>query len=147
MLVDAAASRAEEYLRGVGAQPGAGEAGDQDHRHVAAKDSTTCGWCPICAVAALVRGDRPELTSRLADQLAGLVELLRESLAEHRHADPAADAARPPAAEETKVQRIEVRRVRGRSAAAAQGTGHEPARDPAQDPGQGNVTATGERGC
>ncbi|WP_243789208.1 hypothetical protein [Saccharopolyspora gloriosae] len=129
LLLDAAAWRAEEYLRGVGGAEHSAhaehssaerpEAGRSDEQR--AGSATTCGWCPICAVATLLRGERPELTSRLTEQLAGLIDLLRESLAEHRrpHAEPAAEPGGPGAAEPgaPKVQRIDVRRVRGRAAA------------------------------
>lgn len=119
LLLDAAAQRAEEYLRGAGGAErdrGAGPSGETG------SGGASCGWCPICAVAALVRGDQPELTAKLADQLSGLVELLRGTLAEHRHTDPAgpaAETAEPAAEPASKVQRIEVRRVRGKTAAAA----------------------------
>lgn len=131
LLLDAAAWRAEEYLRGAGGST----TGGSDRQDSAPGGSASCGWCPICAIAALVRGDRPELTERLADQLAGLVELLRDSLAEHEHGhertapDPrtgAHDRAEPAAA--PKVQRIDVRRTRG---------GGTPR-------GQGNAEATGD---
>lgn len=132
LLLDAAAQRAEEYLRGAGG-------GERTRDRCAAPSGETtsggasCGWCPICAVAALVRGDQPELTTKLADQLSGLVELLRGTLAEHRHAEPAepaAETAEPAAEPASKVQRIEVRRVRGTTAAAA-----------------GKGASTGERDC
>ncbi|MCX2731005.1 hypothetical protein OOZ19_12195 [Saccharopolyspora sp. NFXS83] len=149
LLLDAAAWRAEEYLRGVGgpehaehaehvADDAGGTGQDSDRRRSEADSS--CGWCPICAVVALLRGERPELTSRLTEQLAGLVDLLRESLAEHRRAP--AEPAAPPAApgdsgdaepSAPKVQRIDVRRVRGRAAAHA--------------PGAGRAAATGEPEC
>lgn len=135
LLLDAAAWRAEEYLRGAGGSTSGGS--DRPDSGAGA----TCGWCPICAVAALVRGDRPEVTDRLADQLAGLAELLRDSLAEHGHDhDHARTAPDPrtgahdraePAETASKVQRIGVRRMRG----------GEPGRV------QDNVEATGDRGC
>ncbi|MFR9729188.1 hypothetical protein ACL03H_08170 [Saccharopolyspora sp. MS10] len=116
LLLDAAAWRAEEYLRGAGGAEHAQHAAPEDER----RPGASCGWCPVCAIAALLRGERPELSSRLIEQLAGLVELLRDSLAEHR-APPGPAAERPgePAAE-SKVQRIDVRRVRGRAAASGE---------------------------
>lgn len=148
LLLDAAAWRAEEYLRGVGgpehaahaehvADDAGGTGQDRDRRR--ADSEASCGWCPICAVVALLRGERPELTSRLTEQLAGLIDLLRESLEEHRRApaEPAPPTApgdsgdaKPPA---SKVQRIDVRRVRGRAAAHA--------------PGAGRAAASGESEC
>ncbi|EQD86433.1 hypothetical protein GCM10009533_27480 [Saccharopolyspora spinosporotrichia] len=107
LLLDGLAVRAEDYLRGVGESGVPCEGG--------------CGWCPVCAVVAIARGERPELTAKLAD----LVHALREALAEHSgHPSPgpateAATGTAPepggePEAAATKVQRIDVRRVGGR---------------------------------
>ena len=41
-----------------GAGPDAGEHGGDD-----------CRWCPVCQVAAVLRGERPEVTAALADVL------------------------------------------------------------------------------
>lgn len=43
---------------------------------------TTCGVCPVCAVLSAVRGERPELLARLAEHTAGIVAVLRATLAE-----------------------------------------------------------------
>jgi hypothetical protein len=43
---------------------------------------SACGWCPLCAIVAVVRGERPELVARLAEQLAQLIALLRAVLAD-----------------------------------------------------------------
>jgi hypothetical protein len=44
-------------------------------------DGTThgsdCRWCPICQVAAVVRGERPEVTAALADVLTATATALR----------------------------------------------------------------------
>lgn len=53
---------------------------------------TTCAVCPVCAVLAALRGERSELAVRLAEQLTGLLTVLRAALEE---GDP---AAAPPAA-------------------------------------------------
>lgn len=146
LLLDAAAGRAEEYLRGLGgaehaAHAGTGDLGTGDGptpngptpdgpapgaRDGAREDrgGPSCGWCPVCAIASLLRGERPELTSRLADQLAGLLDLLRES-AEPRPAGAAAPPPEPAEPAPSKVQRIDVRRVRGRTAAQAASGGAE----------------------
>lgn len=62
---------------------------------------TGCSWCPVCAVAALIRGENHELLTKLATQLAALIALLRELLA--RYLPPpagpvggAGDAGPPP---------------------------------------------------
>ena len=36
-----------------------------------------CRWCPVCQVAAVVRGERPEVTAALADVLAATATALR----------------------------------------------------------------------
>jgi hypothetical protein len=54
--------------------------------------ASTCASCPICALLAVLRGERPELAVQLADQMAGLLAVLRAALDE---GDPA--ATRPPA--------------------------------------------------
>jgi hypothetical protein len=69
--------------------------------------SETCAACPLCALMAALRGERPELVQRLAKHLGGLVTLLRSALDE---------PAEPPPAERTAsgspkvVQRIPVER-------------------------------------
>ena len=51
----------------------------------------TCAACPLCALMAALRGERPELVQRLAEHLGGLVTLLRSALDEP--AEPAAAGA------------------------------------------------------
>lgn len=92
LLLDALAVRAEDYLRGVGETEQTCEA--------------SCGWCPICAVAAIARGERPELTGKLAD----IVALLREALAEHAQASAPQEEEEPAP---PKAQRIDIQRVNG----------------------------------
>ena len=70
----------------------------------------TCASCPICAVIAALRGERPELAVRLAEHATGLVAVLRAALETGgpAPAPPAADVTeRPPA---RRVQRIRVER-------------------------------------
>ncbi|MGY1679400.1 hypothetical protein [Geodermatophilus sp. SYSU D01176] len=64
-----------------------------------------CRWCPVCQVAAVVRGERPEVTDALADVLTAAAAALR-SVSER----PAAADPEPAAAEEPPppVQRIEI---------------------------------------
>lgn len=45
--------------------------------------SAGCSWCPVCAAAALLRGEPHELLTRLATQIAALIALIRELLARY----------------------------------------------------------------
>jgi hypothetical protein len=70
-----------------------------------------CTWCPLCQAAAVVRGDRPEVTTALADVLAATATALR-TFAESGHAaapDTRGGADDEPEAEPPPVvQRIEI---------------------------------------
>jgi hypothetical protein len=68
-----------------------------------------CAWCPLCQAAAVVRGERPEVTAALADVLTAAATALRK-LAEPTGAapDPAGPDARRGAAPPPAVQRIEL---------------------------------------
>jgi len=68
----------------------------------------TCAACPLCALMAALRGERPELVQRLAEQLGGLVTLLRATLDEEV-AEPA-PAERTSSGSPKVVQRIPVER-------------------------------------
>ena len=46
------------------------EAPDGEH-------GSDCRWCPVCQAAAVVRGERPEVTAALADVLATAATALR----------------------------------------------------------------------
>ena len=58
----------ETLSSGLGAAPA-----DAD----AAEHPSDCRWCPICQVAAVVRGERPEVTAALADVLTTAAAALR----------------------------------------------------------------------
>jgi hypothetical protein len=134
LLVEMVVERAAPWLDGVVAA-GHGTGCDEGApRPEEAKDTTNCGWCPLCAIVAVVRGERPEFAARLLEQAAALVALLRAVLADRwqpqegvhmpgfrppaRPEDsdapgtPGPDAAGPADANSTtaRVQRIEVRR-------------------------------------
>ncbi|MCF6508343.1 hypothetical protein E9549_13140 [Blastococcus sp. MG754426] len=78
---------------------GAGEHGGDD-----------CRWCPVCQVAAVVRGERPEVTAALADVLTAAATALR-SFAEQPE-DGAGEAPGPRPGEQPgdgpAVQRIDI---------------------------------------
>lgn len=53
-------------------------------RHAAADGRPewgSCTWCPLCAAAALVRGERHEVVTALAEHGTAIVTVLREALA------------------------------------------------------------------
>jgi hypothetical protein len=68
----------------------------------------TCAVCPVCALVAALRGERPELAARLAEHATGLVAVLRAALEEGGPA--AAPAAGPAPGPSRRVQRIRVER-------------------------------------
>ncbi|SDX31557.1 hypothetical protein SAMN05216215_1009212 [Saccharopolyspora shandongensis] len=94
-LLDVVAGKAEDYLGNCDqdAEPGSG---------------TACGWCPLCAAVARLRGHRPELN----DQLLGIVRSLRQMLADPRPAEEPEESEEDVPAP-SKVRRIAVRRVTG----------------------------------
>ena len=49
------------------------DAGDARPAHGA-----DCRWCPVCQAAAVMRGERPEVTAALADVLATTASVLRD---------------------------------------------------------------------
>lgn len=144
LLVEALAYRAEEFLHGLA---GTAEASDAGARHEAAGARDAC---PMCAVLAVLRGERPELTSTLVEQLAALLAVVRRALSEHERVNPHSGGVPGESGEEhgpagdgagsdnpagagragegpAKVQHIDVQRVRGnvvRQAAPA-GSGGE----------------------
>jgi len=50
--------------------------------HPSGEQTENCGWCPLCAIVAVVRGERPEFAARLLEQAAQLIALLRAVLAD-----------------------------------------------------------------
>nr|WP_206025235.1 hypothetical protein [Rhodococcus sp. 14C212] len=55
----------------------------EDPAAAPASAASDCSWCPLCAVAAAVRGEPHELLTRLATQIAALIALLRDLLARY----------------------------------------------------------------
>lgn len=112
LLVEMVVEKAAPWLEGVVA------AGHGTDPHAEVKpDSSGCGWCPLCAIVAVVRGERPEFAARLLDQLAQLVALLRAVLADRWEPDGGVHMPgfrpepRPPAdASSPRVQHITVRK-------------------------------------
>jgi hypothetical protein len=86
----------------------------QDSAPASETHAADCRWCPVCQVAAVVRGERPEVTAALADVLTTTATALR-TFAEAAHPGGPADA-RTTEAEPTQettgeppaVQRIDI---------------------------------------
>jgi hypothetical protein len=73
-----------------------------------------CRWCPVCQAAAVLRGERPEVTAALADALTSAAAALR-AFADAGRTDEEASAtdgepaaSDPPADPPPSVQRIEI---------------------------------------
>jgi hypothetical protein len=69
--------------------------------------SADCRWCPVCQAAAVVRGERPEVTAALADLLTTAATALRTVAEAGQPAEPSAEAEQeggPPA----PVQQIDI---------------------------------------
>ncbi len=85
----------------------------QDGATVGNAHPADCRWCPVCQIAAVVRGERPELTAALADVLTTTATALR-TFAEAAHPGAPADAGTPAeateeaAGEPPAVQRIDI---------------------------------------
>jgi hypothetical protein len=93
----------------------------QDARRSTAADGdhpADCRWCPLCQAAAVLRGERPEVTTALADLLTAAAAALRD-LADAEPSQAAPDAgpqaapdagpqAGAPEAGPHRVQRINI---------------------------------------
>jgi hypothetical protein len=101
LLLGVLAERAEPWLTKLATAPDGAE-------HTPA----TCGWCPVCAGIAVLRGERPELAVRAAEHASGLLAVLRASLAERppteAKPEPSAESEEEPQPE--RVQKITIRR-------------------------------------
>ena len=78
------------------------------------QSAETCTYCPVCAVIAVVRGERPEFAVRFAEQAGAMLAVLRAALEE---GDPAASTRESPPepsppAPGRRVQHIRVDRPR-----------------------------------
>ena len=65
--------------------------------------ASDCTWCPVCQAAAVVRGERPEVTAALADVLTATATALRSFAEAGRPAEPEA-AAEASAEENTEEE-------------------------------------------
>lgn len=51
-----------------------------------------CSWCPVCAMAALIRGEQHELLTLVASEGAAVIALLRQLMSEHTGTRDRSDA-------------------------------------------------------
>lgn len=91
-LADTVLTRLEPVLQKAAAATAdvAGDSASADTQPV----FTGCSWCPVCALAALVRGEHHELLAFLAGHAAAFLALLREILDEFLGGRPARIADR-----------------------------------------------------
>jgi hypothetical protein len=104
--IDQARRLVDTFL--AGAVPGGGAPAAEA---TAGPHADTCRWCPLCQVAAVARGERPEVSAALADVLTATAGALRAFAAEGADERPAA-AAEPEEAPDVDpgpaVQRIDI---------------------------------------
>jgi hypothetical protein len=70
--------------------------------------ASDCRWCPVCQTAAVVRGERPEVTAALADVLTAAAAALRTFAATGAETQVAEDEAEPEDGASPGVQRIDI---------------------------------------
>jgi hypothetical protein len=103
--VDQARRLLDAFVAGSAATPAPSPAaGESAHR-------ADCSWCPLCQAAAVVRGERPEVTAALADVLTATATALRTFAESARPAEPSPPASTddgPEAEPPPAVQRIEI---------------------------------------
>jgi hypothetical protein len=80
LLVEMVVERAAPWLEGVVSAGHGPEARAVPGEH--AGGQRDCGWCPLCALVAVVKGERPEFAAKLLEQAAQLIALLRAVLAD-----------------------------------------------------------------
>ena len=102
--IDQARRLLDAFVQGQAASPSAASTADGAHR-------ADCIWCPLCQAAAVVRGERPEVTAALADVLTATASALRtfaESTPTAQPEPPAQTDDGPEAEPAPVVQRIEI---------------------------------------
>jgi hypothetical protein len=66
-----------------------------------------CQWCPLCQLARMLRGDRPDLTAALSEGGAALLAAAR-TLLEAVTAGATAEPSEPDAGPRSRVERIDL---------------------------------------
>jgi hypothetical protein len=96
------AQRLVEALRAPSSTVTPADATTED-RHAA-----DCRWCPVCQVASVVRGERPEVTAALADLLTTAAAALHTVAAAGTPERPTTEAAPDESEPPPPVQRIDI---------------------------------------
>ena len=105
--VDQARRLLDAFVR----NPAAGPAAPSPSEGSGAGTHADCSWCPLCQAAAVVRGERPEVTAALADVLTATATALRAFADSTQPAEPEPAATPddgPQAEPAPPVQRIEI---------------------------------------
>ena len=76
--------------------------------HDASHTGPECQWCPLCQFVAVLRGERPELTERVAEAGAALMTVLRSALDAAANASPGGQHRAEPEPRAPRVQRIDL---------------------------------------
>ncbi|SDZ06921.1 hypothetical protein SAMN05421504_10933 [Amycolatopsis xylanica] len=111
LLVEMVIERAAPWLEGI---ISAGHGPETEQKPHEAGD---CGWCPLCALVAVVKGERPEFAAKLMEQAAQLIALLRAVLADRWepeggvHMPGFQPAAKPGAAHDDPVPSVRVQHI------------------------------------
>lgn len=109
LLAAALLDQFEPRMRALAARYGEQESTQDGESVPAGAVGSSCGWCPVCAVAAALRGHHPELAARATEHVLGLITLARLALAEQAAraaarpapSDPPAPSGPPPAPQAT----------------------------------------------
>lgn len=56
-----------------------------------------CSWCPVCALAALIRGEQHDLLTVVATEGASIVALLRQLMSDHAESTASSSSSSHPA--------------------------------------------------
>lgn len=76
--------------------------------HAESHSGPECQWCPLCQFVAVLRGERPELTERVAEAGAALMTVLRSALDAAANASPGGQHRAEPEPRAPRVQRIDL---------------------------------------
>jgi hypothetical protein len=122
VLAEMLAHRVQPWLERIAQAPGAEHTGTgEDAAGGPRGDGPPCTACPVCAVLSALRGDRPELVSRLAEHASGLLAVARELLNPPPGATDDENDAPGKAPARTVVQHVPVHHVTVRPAGADKG--------------------------